>query len=436
MTAVRRFLAWIADSPAAFALLTLIALAERLGWALAGHLASLDTELRNVAMHWARTGDIADAFRPGSGPTAHVGALPPLIPGTIFRLFGIDSAASNIVLTIISTLVIVSTAYVLNRIFARLGTGSAARGIAILIVCAVPLHLEIEARSLRIYENGYAALALALLLLAVVRLDMAARTRIRDLVALSAFTAFIVALSPTTGFCAIAILGIFALRRLGWPQRIAALSILTAVLVATTFPWAFRNEGAVGGFITTRDNFGLEFAIGTHAGAVAPADPGATYLARLDEIHPHQSEPAYRAMTAAGGELNYARALGRDAWSWVADHPGDAARIWLRHACEFFFPPPWMWVHSAAPDATMPARVVAVNIIAVLALVGLIVALAQRQGRFLYLLPPIVLLPLPYLLSQPLIRYRYVIAALLVFLAADCVARLTGRGQGGLKRAS
>ncbi len=75
-----------------------------------------------------------------------------------------------------------------------------------------------------------------------------------------------------------------------------------------------------------------------------------------------------------------------------------------------------------------------VDIIAVLALAGLAVALVRRQWIYLYLLPPVVLLPLPYILSQPLIRYRYVIASLLIFLAMDCLARLTGGGQGALKR--
>ena len=48
-------------------------------------------------------------------------------------------------------------------------------------------------------------------------------------------------------------------------------------------------------------------------------------------------------------------------------------------------------------------------------------ALAARQGAGL--------------LAQPLVRYRYVIASLLIFLAADCLGRLTGRGHGALKRA-
>jgi hypothetical protein len=253
---------------------------------------------------------------------------------------------------------------------------------------------------------------------------------------LSAFTALILALSPTVGFCAIALLGLLAQRRLAWSGRIGAGAMLAVVLVGTSLPWALRNQAVLGEMVWTRSNFGLEFALGMNPAAVDPVDPAATYLARLAEIHPHGSEAPYRAMRAAGGELPYAHRLGDETWYWVAAHPAQAATIWLRHLREFFFPPPWLWHHTALPDATMPVRIVAVDVIAVLALVGLFGALARRQWLFLYLIPPVLLLPLPYLLTQPLVRYRYVIASLLIFLAADALARLTGRGQGALKRAT
>jgi hypothetical protein len=431
---LKRLLSWVADRPIAALPLFLIAAAERVAWTLDGHLAMLDTELRNAAISWAHTGWIADAFRAGSGPTAHVGALPPVIPGLVFRLFGVDSPATSLTLTMLSALVVVATALVLSRAFARLGTPAALRGAAVVLISVLPLHYELESRSLRIYENGYAALALALLLLAVVRLDQRGMVTVRDVVGLSAFTAFIVALSPTVGFCAIAMLGVLALRRLNWSGRFGAVAILAVILTLTSLPWALRNQAVLGEMVWTRGNFGLEFAVGTHAAAVTPADPGATYLARLAQVHPHGSDAPYRAMQAAGGELPYARNLGRETWAWVAAHPLDAVTIWARHWREFFFPPPFMWLHTAPPDAATPARLIAVDVIAALALVGLFGALARRQWMFLYLMPPVLLLPLPYLLTQPLVRYRYAIASLLIFLAADCLARLTGRGQGGLKQ--
>ena len=430
---VAALLRWIADKPIAALPLFVIAAAERLAWMLAGNAATLDTELRNAAMTWARTGWIADAFRPGSGPTAHVGALPPIIPGTIFRIFGIDLFASTIVLTTIGAAVVVATALILSRVFARLGTPAAVRGAAVVLICLIPLHLELEARSLRIYENGYAALLLALALLAVARLDSAAKISMCDFIGLSALAALITALSPTVGMAAIAVLGVLALRRLDWSRRFAAAAILGIVLIATSLPWALRNQAVMGEAVWTRGNFGLELAVGTHADAVDPADPAAIYLRRLEEIHPHGSDPAYAAMHAAGGELAYARTLGSQSWGWIAAHPLAAATIWLRHAREFYFPPLWLWHHTARPDATMPIRMAIVAIIAALALAGLLEALWRRQWLFLYLVPPVLLLPLPYLLTQPLIRYRYVIASMLVFLAFDCVARLTGRGRHALK---
>lgn len=431
---LQRLLSWIADRPAAALPLVIIAAGERVAWTLSGHLQSLDTELRNAAIHWAQTGWIADAFRPGSGPTAHVGALPPVIPGLIFRLFGTDSPTTSVVLTAMSALVVVATALVLSRVFARLGTAAPVRGAAVLLICLVPLHVELESRSLRAYENGYAALALALLLFAAVRLDRGRTISGRDMVGLSAFTALIVALSPTVGFCAVAMLGLLAMRRLAWSGRFGAAAILATVLITTSLPWALRNQSLLGEMVWTRSNFGLEFALGTHPAAVDPVDPAATYLARLAEIHPHGNDAPYRAMRAVGGELPYAHRLGDQTWLWVAAHPLQAATIWLRHLREFFFPPPWLWHHTALPDATMPVRIVAVDLIAALALVGLFGALARRQWLFLYLIPPVLILPLPYLLTQPLVRYRYVIASLLIFLAADALSRLTGRGQGGLKR--
>ena len=428
-----RFLAWVAERPIAAVPLILIAIAERVGWTLAGHMAMLDTELRNVATTWAQTGWVADAFRAGSGPTAHVGALPAVISGVVVRAFGTDTPATVLTLTALSGLVVVATALILNRVFARFGTPAVIRGVAMVLICALPLHLELEARSLRVYENGTAALLVALMLLAVVRLDAAKSVDLSDMLGLSVLAALMIALSPIIGVTGVAMLAILALRRMDWRERFRAMSILGVVLAATMLPWALRNHSVLGEMVWTRGNFGLEFALGMHPAAVDPIDPAATYLARLAEIHPYGSDPAYRAMQAAGGELSYARQLGDRTWGWVAAHPGQAGWIAARHLREFYFPPPWLWHHTAQPDATTAWRIIGVNLIAALALVGLIAGLIRRQWQFVYLLPPIVLLPLPYLLTQPLVRYRYAIASLLVFMAADYLARLTGRGQRVLK---
>ncbi len=387
----------------------------------------LDTELRSAAMHWATTGWIADAFRAGSGPTAHVGALPVIIPGFIMRWFGTDTAATTLILTALSALVIVATALVLNQAFRLLGTAAPARAVAVLMICLVPLHIEIESRSLRVYENGTAALLVAAMLFSVIRLDQRGHVGLRDLLGLSGLAGFTVALSPALALCVVTMLGILALRRLDWTGRATAVVLLGVTVFVTTLPWALRNREVMGETLWTRSNFGLEFAIGTHPAAVDPANPGAVYLARLAQVHPHGSEPGYRALLNAGGELGYARKQGSETWGWVVAHPSQAARIWLRHLAEFYFPPPWMWLHSGRPDVTTPLRMIIVDLIALLALFGVGRALLRRQWVYLYIASPIILVALPYILAQPLVRYRYVVASLLIFLAADTLARLLNR---------
>jgi hypothetical protein len=348
------------------------------------------------------------------------------------RIFGVDTPATTFALTTVSALIVVATALVLNHAFRRLGTPALARGGAILLICLAPLHVEIESRSLRVYENGTAALLLGLMLLSVVRLDQREAIGVRDLFGLSALAALMIALSPALAICVLAMLGALALRRLNWADRAKAVALLGMAIFLTALPWALRNREVMGETVWTRSNFGLEFAIGTHAAAVDPANPAEVYLARLAQVHPHDSETGYRAFQAAGGELAYSRKLGDETWRWVAAHPVQAMQIWLRHLGEFYFPTLWMWLHSGLPDATTPFRWIIVNVIAAIALYGLGRALVRRQWVFLYLVPPVVLIALPYVFAQPLVRYRYVIASLLMFLAADALARRLNRSATAL----
>jgi hypothetical protein len=48
----------------------------------------------------------------------------------------------------------------------------------------------------------------------------------------------------------------------------------------------------------------------------------------------------------------------------------------------------------------------------------------QRQWRYLYVLGAVVLPALPYVLAQPILRYRYVVAALLIYLAVEFLWRV------------
>ena len=59
----------------------------------------------------------------------------------------------------------------------------------------------------------------------------------------------------------------------------------------------------------------------------------------------------------------------------------------------------------------------------VLGFAGLATGLACRDWRYIYVAAALVLPMLPYVLGQPLGRYRYPVDGLLVFLAADFISR-------------
>ncbi len=418
-----RVLSRMVDGRTGAAVIALVLVLIHLAIAAAGGFAPLESELQRVSVSMAETGRIADAYREGSGPTTHTGPLAPALAAGVYWALGPASAASEIVLTIISALVVAATALVLNATFKRLGTPAWARGAALLFIVLVPIHASLQAQDLRARESGIAALMLASTIFLAVRADQQGKVSWTLVGVLAALAAVLFMLSPASGLGAYGVCGLLCLRRIDWRRWLGVVLVAAGALAIVTTPWALRNQRVFGEPILSRGNFGLEFAIGTHAGAVAPSDPTAAFQARLREIHPFRSEFAYANMQAAGGEIPYARKLQLETNAWISGHRSEAARIWARHILEFYAPPPWLWNPYAQPGLASKAKSVIVGILTLVALIALAIRLFQRQWMYLYIMFPVVLVSLPYVALQPRVRYRYVIASLLVFLAVDIARR-------------
>ena len=70
------------------------------------------------------------------------------------------------------------------------------------------------------------------------------------------------------------ILGLLALRTRGWTGFVRATAASAALFVVISYPWALRNEAAVGARVWTRTSFEINFAAGYNdkAGQVLPRD--------------------------------------------------------------------------------------------------------------------------------------------------------------------
>jgi hypothetical protein len=236
---------------------------------------------------------------------------------------------------------------------------------------------------------------------------------------IAAIGAIVTFINPVVGLGLFACIGVYC-----WNFGLAHFH--RGVLVGGVFctllltPWIIRNQIQLGHPVV-RSNFWLEVRMANNSEAVSPADPQGAYLARMSEIHPYKS-PAAQQQVREIGEVAYSAKLKKEALAWISRNPGTFTMLSLRHLRDFFFPPAWtydFWEKA-------PIRRLASFMMPTLNFVGLMwLLIGAWSGRPMFrpILAFVCVVALPYALVQPLPRYTYVIYPLLVFLAADFIAR-------------
>lgn len=412
------------------ALLVLAGIAVRMLWLTTTSTGLFNIgEAQNVAVAFSQTGTISDAFRPGQGPTAHMMPIMPIIAGTVYRAFGTESSISNGILTAVSLLLVFGGYLLLFRAFGRLGTPIASRMLGFAILALFPLNVSLETVGFRVWEGGLAVFMSALCLDQLLRLDGAEKVSTFDIAAMGLLAAACLFVSPPVGVAAYFGGGFLMIRRIErrrWPTVIGIVAVAATIVLS---PWLIRNMAVMDSPILLRDNFGLELAQANHAAAVNSADPRETFIDRHREIHPFgdNSDAAYRAMQAAGGEAAYAEKLGAEAKRWIQAHPEDFAQLSLRHLREMLFPPEWLWNQFGTSSNSVTLKLGANWTLSLLALTGIAVGLRQVGARFGYVAMFALLPLLPYVVVQPTLRYRYLVFALFVFISADVAHRAVAR---------
>ncbi|MBA2934020.1 hypothetical protein HZF05_07895 [Sphingomonas sp. CGMCC 1.13654] len=419
----RRLASWPLAARIVLLLALAIGLAERIGWAMARRTMWATGEATNVAMALAHGRGFSDAFWAGQGPTAHLLPIAPAIAGLVYRLFGDLTPLSETILCAWSIGLTFGNYALVYAIARRLGTPRSAALGALCVLLVAPIYTTNEAFEWRVWEGGLGLLCANLLLWMVVRAETGAPPRRLGLwlALLPALTFFI---NPPLGLCAYAGWALYLWRNRRTPAAIAKAAAATVLVLALMIgPWTLRNWRAMGAFIPLRDNLGMELAVANHPAAVTSTDRDKTFLARLTAIQPYIHPPAQRALVAAGGEVAYAKLLGAQTRAWIAAHPGDFLTLCRRHLGQMVFPGTWMFMTSHGKNLPIVRSILA-RAVAVLGLLGLIVALARRHWRFLYVLPFVAVPILVYVPFQPVIRYCWLVYPIEAMLAASLIGRL------------
>jgi len=390
--------------------------------------------------HWRfayETGRIASSIASGhgfgnplftpTGPTAWMTPVYPLIVAGVFKLFGIYSLASAIVMLSFNALTSALTCIPVF-LFARRGFGDrvATRAGWTWAFFPYAVYFPVE----RIWETWLATLLLAILFLWTLRLDPEsegfdpAKQR-RSWLGYGAMWGCSALVSPA--LLAVApFLGlwlIYRLHRRKQPWLVSATAgVLLSIVVVT--PWFIRNYVTFHRFIPFRDNMGLVLRLG---------NKGPTDYWAASELGPWHSDAEWQEFKTVG-ELAYMDHKKQQAIAFIQANPGWYTWMAARRAVFLWF---GYWSFDPAylkEEPLDPPNIFFATTTVLLALAGLRKAFKHRRVAMPYLLV-LFFFPLVYYITTPEAYYKRPIDTMLVVLAVYAVTRERPGDPEGLPRA-
>jgi hypothetical protein len=395
----------------------------RILWVLAGdRLAPLRSEVGNVAVTWANTGRLADAYGHGVGLTAHVSPVMPIFQGLVYRAFG-PGPAMEMTLTLAAIAFALVSFYFVYRCFKVLETPPIWRLAGLAIVCLAPLNAMLEVRVMRVFEGLMATALASWALYLILALAKKGQPRLRELAPLAIVLAVLALVHQSAALGVYFAAALMILLRVNWKRWPVVALLFTTALAVVLVPWGLRNQEALGKFIVTRSNFGIELNQAYYAGAVHPDDPVLEFKRRHDEMHPMASPDAVREVRQFG-EVAYSDKMTKEAMAWIRSDPTGATTIAVRAFRQFWFPDPYLWnAFDTKVRLSYWLKSIAVWLITVPAFIGLYLGLRRNWQMWTYVALALILPSLPYIATAPVIRYRYIISTLLIFLAVEAIRR-------------
>lgn len=384
----------------AFLAIFLLALAVRIALvaATASYLITENTEVVLIARSLAETGEFANPFGHG-GPTAHSAPLYPMALSVLFRLFGTGTAgnfAQETLASGLTALMFASFPASAVRLGLSRGVGLAAGYIGALL----PVQFWNQTKG----SSETAALALALLW--CVTLHVASIREKRAGWVESAKLGLAWGIAATISPIVLAMFGLLLMYSLASePDRTAlsAASVASLAVLLCLAPWAIRNRIALGHWIWTRSNLGLELYIANNPTAAPDFDTNT--MTPTGRQHPHVST-AEALLVRAMGEYEYNQAKREAALEWIAAHPG----AFLTLTAQRFY---LFWL----PTMPRPLQELLVRVQALLGLIGL----GWLTWRSRSIAAPFWIVfaayPLLYYVVQASARYRYPVDPFLLLLA-------------------
>lgn len=397
--------AWVIAAVALFARLAYIAIMRT--WAFSAD--------HNHFMFGYETGSIARSIAIGkgfsspfrnvdTGPTAWIAPLYPYFCALVFKVFGVFSTASAVVILATNCIASAATVVPLYRLADRVfGRASA------LVTCwtwaLVPYFMSWPASW--VWEIAFSALFVVLLISFALDLPFGNTRR-------WIYFGVLGGVAILTNPALLTLMPVAALWAI-WRSPLRSTTLRRAgtaaiICIAVVSPWIVRNRVVLGKAVFVRDNFAFEFSLGNFPGGSGMGWKG---------LHPSENDRVMKEY-ASKGELGFVAARADFPKTWITQHTAEFAQQSLHRFTAFWDGTSQNW-GKFADDIWTPLPFFTLT---VLALLGFLLALGNRIGPALLMGISCLLYAWPYYITYPQTRYRHAIEPLLVLLASYFVVEL------------
>jgi 4-amino-4-deoxy-L-arabinose transferase-like glycosyltransferase len=340
-----------------------------------------------------------------TGPTAWLTPVYPYLLAGVFKLFGVFSKTSALVILSLNSLFSALTCFPIFQI-AKRSFGRSVAVAACWIWTLYPYFIYIPSGF--VWDTCLGVLLATVLFLCALKLKENPGSWLGWL-GFGILCGF-AALTNASTLTLCPVLGAWALSPL-WRKRqrwLSAAFLVAAGLFITLLPWGVRNYRTFHAPIPLRDNFWLEFYVG---------NDGSTSSWLDTDVHP-STNPEQKATFVRLGEIAYFREKRREALGFLTQHPGLYVELCLRRFA-YLWTGFWNLDPSNLQDEFHGFANVYLTVSLTLAmLLGLWRAFGASRAAVLPFLLVLVFYPLVFYLTHPTIRYRHVIDPEVVILAA------------------
>ena len=389
-----------------YAALFLVGFALRFGFVLwqhtyvraPGSILPFGSEICQIAKSIVEGKGYSSPFFGGeTGPTSWIAPVYPLLCAAVFRLFGVYSVASAVVLLFLQCLMAAATSIAIYALGAR--TVGARAGLWAAWIWAVsPIFFRWPVS----WIWDFTATALLVSLALVTTIDAAEKGTLRLWLRMAAVWALLALTNPAPlSVMPFALLyAAYENHRAGarWMRSLVFSCVLFGAVVS---PWLIRNEVVFGKLVFFRSNYWFEFHMGNFHGSNGMGFTG---------FHPGVNPKEFHKY-AAWGELRYINYYKHESFAFIQKYPSEFIALTLHRTLWFWDGTPLnYWTREWwKPWEFWP--------LSLLGWLGLIFVCTRRPSGWILFASVLIVYPIPYYLAYPVAKYRHAIEPELLLLS-------------------